>query len=245
MRQVRGLEGSHRIVALLEARHDYGSAAMDSIHRHDDGLLTAATGSVVLRWRVPPGARMRRSSGHALAVEFDVTQGSAHDLVLELSLEAFDAESRAAADLWQETESSWRSACAPLERRGASRDAMHACTVLTGLTTPAGGTVAAATTSLPERADTGRNYDYRYVRDRLLSDGPDLMPAYTTCGAAIPSEQSLGVLVAILTRGRRSVLANSLATAAAIWLGELVALPRSGATPPLCTWPRARYRRGA
>jgi GH15 family glucan-1,4-alpha-glucosidase len=35
--------------------------------------------------------------------------------------------------------------------------------VLAGLTSGGGGMVAAATTSLPERAAEGRNYDYRYV----------------------------------------------------------------------------------
>ncbi|MEU0217373.1 glycoside hydrolase family 15 protein [Streptomyces sp. NPDC006265] len=36
---------------------------------------------------------------------------------------------------------------------------------------PAGGMVAAATTSLPERADTGSDYDYRYawVRDQCYA----------------------------------------------------------------------------
>ena len=39
----------------------------------------------------------------------------------------------------------------------------HAYAVLAGLTSAGGGMVAAATTSLPERARQGRNYDYRYV----------------------------------------------------------------------------------
>jgi GH15 family glucan-1,4-alpha-glucosidase len=79
--------------------------------------------------------------------------------------------------------------------------------------------VASATMSLPERAEQGRNYDYRYVwiRDqcftgeavaaagaypllddavrfvaaRLLDDGPNLMPAYTTSGGRIPDQRSL------------------------------------------------------
>jgi GH15 family glucan-1,4-alpha-glucosidase len=81
--------------------------------------------------------------------------------------------------------------------------------------------VAAATTSLPERAQTGRNYDYRFVwiRDqcyagqgagaagdsRLVSDaarfvtarrldhGPGLAPAYTARGGRVPDQHSLGL----------------------------------------------------
>ena len=79
--------------------------------------------------------------------------------------------------------------------------------------------VAACTMSLPERADEGANYDYRYVwiRDqcfaglavaadgphpllesaadfvsaRLLEDGASLMPAYTTAGETVPGERRL------------------------------------------------------
>jgi GH15 family glucan-1,4-alpha-glucosidase len=79
--------------------------------------------------------------------------------------------------------------------------------------------VAAATTSLPERARQGRNYDYRYVwirdqcyagqavakagpyplmdeavtfvTERLLADGPQLKPAYTTTGGEVPDQRQL------------------------------------------------------
>jgi GH15 family glucan-1,4-alpha-glucosidase len=98
---------------------------------------------------------------------------------------------------------------------------VQAWAVLRGLTSAGGGMVAAATMSLPERADTGRNYDYRYawIRDqayagiaaasagvpdlldtaaefvtaRLLEDGPGLKPAYTAGGGQIPGEQSLNL----------------------------------------------------
>src|SRR3984885_3908997 len=82
-----------------------------------------------------------------------------------------------------------------------------------------GPMVPAATTSLPERLEGGRNYDYRYawirdqcyaglaiaahgphpqlagtvrfVTERLLADGPDLMPGYTVSGGPIPEERQL------------------------------------------------------
>ena len=91
--------------------------------------------------------------------------------------------------------------------------------VLVGLTSTSGGMVAAATTSLPERARQGRNYDYRYawirdqtfaglaaaahhhdglldsavgfVADRLLADGPQLKPAYTVDGRPVPDQRPI------------------------------------------------------
>jgi GH15 family glucan-1,4-alpha-glucosidase len=103
----------------------------------------------------------------------------------------------------------------------AVRDVRHSYAVMSGLTSESGAMVAAATTSLPERADRARNYDYRYawVRDqayagegvaaagpyplldqavrfvagRLLDDGPDLMPAYTVAGEPVPTERSISL----------------------------------------------------
>ena len=93
--------------------------------------------------------------------------------------------------------------------------------MLRGLTGRSGGMVAAATTSLPERAGTGRNYDYRYVwirdqsyagqavaaagphpllddavrfvTDRVLADGDRLTPAYTSSGGRVPDQRRLGL----------------------------------------------------
>jgi GH15 family glucan-1,4-alpha-glucosidase len=108
---------------------------------------------------------------------------------------------------WSATEAQWRQRVPKLGEAVAQRDARHAHAVLTGLTSGGGGMVAATTMSLPERAPEGRNYDYRYVwirdqcydgsavakagchpllddavrfvRERLLDDGPQLKPAYT------------------------------------------------------------------
>ena len=101
----------------------------------------------------------------------------------------------------------------------AQGDVDHSLAVLHGLTSSTGGMVAAATTSIPERSDAGRNYDYRYawIRDqcyagqaasaagdpallmtcadfvtaRLLDSGPELKPAYTIDGGTVPDESRL------------------------------------------------------
>jgi GH15 family glucan-1,4-alpha-glucosidase len=91
--------------------------------------------------------------------------------------------------------------------------------VRAGCPRPGGGWGAAATTSLPERAREGRNYDYRYVwirdqcytgqavanagpyplmddavrfvSERLLADGAQLKPAYATAGDGVPDQRQL------------------------------------------------------
>jgi alpha,alpha-trehalase len=103
----------------------------------------------------------------------------------------------------------------------AARDAWHAYAVMRGLTSGRDGMVAAATTSLPERAEAGRNYDYRYawIRDqcyagqaaaaagghqlldqavrfvtaRLHEHGPGLAPAYTASGGPVPDQRQLSL----------------------------------------------------
>ena len=104
-----------------------------------------------------------------------------------------------------------------MDRSVAPRDAQQAYAVMCGLTSHGGGMVAAATTSLPENIGGERDYDYRYtwIRDqcfagladaaaestvlmqpaldfvtaRLLEDGPNLKPVYTSYGEAMPDEE--------------------------------------------------------
>jgi len=80
----------------------------------------------------------------------------------------------------------------PLENTVAPADTRHSYAVLRGLTTSGGGMVAAATTSLPERADAGRNYDYRYfwIHDQCYTGqviaAAGAHPCWTTRPASCP-----------------------------------------------------------
>ncbi len=122
-------------------------------------------------------------------------------------------------DLWAATEREWRRAVPDCSALAAPRDARHAYAVLRGLTSSAGGMVAAVTTSLPERANTGRSYDYRFAwlrdqcyaglavaahgphelldsavaftADRIPADGDAVRPAYTVTGEPMPREHAL------------------------------------------------------
>ncbi len=145
-------------------------------------------------------------------------EGEHRDLVLILDANEAPEEVEPGR-AWTATESEWGGRVPKLDRTIARRDARHSYAVLSGLTTAGGGMVAAATTSLPERARSGRNYDYRYVwiRDqcyagqavaragphrlmddavrfvgeRLLADGANLSPAYTSRGGEVPAERQL------------------------------------------------------
>jgi GH15 family glucan-1,4-alpha-glucosidase len=152
-------------------------------------------------------------------MHLDLAEGDVHDLVLVLDAARDPAPPPHPGRAWSETEAGWAERVPPLEEAAATREARHAVAVIRGLTSATGAMVAAATTSLPERAREGRNYDYRYawVRDqcyagqaaaaagidgilddavrtvsaRLLEHGPGLRPAYTVEGGPVPGERRL------------------------------------------------------
>jgi len=167
-------------------------------------------------------ARVRRARGASvLAMNLTVPAGQSRDLVLEVSTEPLRDPPADPDELWRATEDRWADAVPPLDDVVAPRDARQAQVVLRGLTSSRGGMVAAATTSLPERAEEGRNYDYRYawIRDqvyagraaaaagafgllddavafisaRLHEDGPKLVPAYTAGGGRVPDQRDLNL----------------------------------------------------
>ena len=222
LRRIVAVQGDAKVRVVLDPRGDYGRQTAKEIRRQDDGTWTARVGEAHLRWGGAPNARPRRHGalGTTLELTLEVSAGAHHDLVLVLDQDG-EAALPDVDHAWQGTEAAWHERIPELENTVAPRDGRHAYAVLAGLTSNGGGMVAAATTSLPERADEGRNYDYRYVwiRDqcyagqaaaraggaplmddavrfvsgRLLEHGPDLKPAYTTTGGRVPDQRRLNL----------------------------------------------------
>lgn len=204
--------------AVLEPAADFGSEPLRDLRRDGHGVWHGRAGTLWLRWSGAVGGA-RAVDGHRLELDLAVRPGAEADLVLEVCDRPLDGEPPDPGRAWKATQAAWRDAVPDLRDVLAPRDAEHAYAVMRGLTGSAGGMVAAATTSLPERAEEGRNYDYRYVwiRDqcyagqavaaagpypllddavrfvtaRLADDGARLRPAYTAGGGTVPGQRRL------------------------------------------------------
>jgi alpha,alpha-trehalase len=220
VRQVIAVDGRARVTVRLDPRAEFGRRSLRSL-RHGRGWWTGRVGDRYLRWSGDvSGARAEPAGrGSQLRLDLTVPAGTSLDLLLELSDRPLDREPPRAAAVWEATQAAWEEEVPRLDGVTATRDARHAYAVLRGLTSSSGGMVAAATTSLPERAEQGRNYDYRYawirdqcyaghavaaagayplldravgfVADRLHEDGSALAPAYTASGGRVPDQRRL------------------------------------------------------
>ncbi|MCV7378957.1 glycoside hydrolase [Mycobacterium alsense] len=216
LRRIRALDGPARVRVALDLRADFGADDMRDLS-HTDAIWTGRSGPLRFRW-AGAGAARRCDDGSLQGV-VDVAPGTQHDLVLELSDRDLGRHPAGADDAWADTERAWARAVPEFSGTLADVDVGTAYAVLRGLTSGGGGMVAAATMSLPERAEQGRNYDYRYcwirdqcytgqaiasagahpllddtvrfVTERVLADGPELRPAYTVTGTALPEEREL------------------------------------------------------
>jgi GH15 family glucan-1,4-alpha-glucosidase len=214
LRRIEALSNAAHVRIVLDPRPGFGAHAVDW-RNVGPGVWEGAAGGLRFRWSGAP-ERVRHDAG-VVTADISLSEGGRHTLILEASTEALgplpDGDM-----LWRETEASWREG-AQLAPSLGTADVRRSSAVLRGMTSADGGMVAAATMSLPERSDAGRNYDYRYawIRDqcysgvaaaaaeawplldaavgfvaaRLLDDGPELKPAYTVSGGRVPDERSL------------------------------------------------------
>ncbi|WP_305036054.1 glycoside hydrolase family 15 protein [Micromonospora sp. HM5-17] len=216
LRQVHAVDHDAELAVRLEPAAGFGQARLHELRRDGESWLARSGG---LYLRCTGGQLLGPDDSTALTGRLVVPAGRRHDLVLEVSVDPIPEPPPDPETTWRSTERTWRSGVLPLPDCVARRDARFAHAVLRGLTRPGGGTVAAVTTSLPERARSGRNYDYRYawirdqcytglaaaaagaddlldsavefVRARLVTDGPALTPAYTAAGHPVPDERAL------------------------------------------------------
>jgi alpha,alpha-trehalase len=216
LRRVLAIDGDTQVRVFFDPRAGFGRHRPSQVSRRN-GVWTARCGPLFLRWSGIPATARRRGAGlHAMIT---VPAGGHHDLVLEISDRPLAGAPADPGLAWRATETAWEQAVPRLPGAIADRDACHAYAVMRGLTSSGGGMAAAATMSLPERAQEGRNYDYRYawirdqciagqavaaagpyplldsavgfVTERILADGPQLKPAYAVGGGPVPEEREL------------------------------------------------------
>jgi hypothetical protein len=223
LRRIMAFDCPAKVTVTLELGAGFGRAGLRDASCDERGVWSGRAGGLYVRWS-GAGRAVRASGGPRgviLAGRLTVPRGGHHDLVLEISDAPPDGGLGEPGERWRASEAAWAGALPPVHNVLAARDATHACAVLTGMTSPDGGMVAAATTSLPERAEAGRNYDYRYawirdqcytgqaaaaagaiplldsavrfVSERLHDDGPALAPAYTVSGGRVPDQRRLNL----------------------------------------------------
>jgi GH15 family glucan-1,4-alpha-glucosidase len=221
LRRILARRGPARVRVVLDLRGEFGEQQPTRLHREDDGRWTGRIGETRMTWLGGADAERRPdgAGGRPLVMTVELEEGASHDLVLVLDASGEDRPPPDPGHAWSGTEAGWSERVPEFECSTAERDARHSYAVLSGLTSRGGGMVAAATMSLPERARQGRNYDYRYVwirdqcfagqaiarsgpyplmddavrfvSERLLADGAQMVPAYTVDGGPVPDQRTL------------------------------------------------------
>ncbi|MGH9079735.1 MAG: trehalase-like domain-containing protein, partial [Acidimicrobiales bacterium] len=129
LRRIIATEAAARVRVTLDARASFGRHPMRDV-THQDGVFTARTGPLYLRWSGAAGAR--GSNNGALVLDLELDPGSHLDLVLEVSERPLPHEEIEPDVAWRSTEDAWSDAMPPMDDTLAPRDARHAYAVLRG-----------------------------------------------------------------------------------------------------------------
>ena len=188
-----------------------------------DDVFAARDGDLTVRLRVPASAEVARSRAAGITLAVRLKPGEHHDLVAEFARGGeLDEDPPDPEACWRATRAAWLESVPDCKGVLAGPDVARSLAVLRGMTDDHGGTVAAATTSLPERDDGDKDYDYRFcwirdtcyvgragasvdgaevvlddavrwVGERLRRDGSKLTPAYLGDGSPIFAPERLNV----------------------------------------------------
>ena len=169
VRIVEGVRGKVALRMELIIRFDYGDV-VPWVRKCGDGLeAIAGPNALVLRTPIET-----RGEDLTTVAEFELAKGERVPFVLTW-YQSHENPPRAIhpEHALRETEKYWRDWAGCCEYRGKWNDAVvRSLVTLKGLTyAPTGGIVAAATTSLPEKIGSVRNWDYRYcwLRDATFT----------------------------------------------------------------------------
>jgi GH15 family glucan-1,4-alpha-glucosidase len=184
VRLVQGIRGRVKMRMKLVIRFDYGSA-VPWVRRVDDHWEAVAGPDALALWSDV------ETHGEDLTTvaEFEVSEGETVSFVLlwHPSHEPVKKRIDPRREL-EETERWWREWSARARCQGEWDDAMRRSLItLKALTyAPTGGIIAAATTSLPERLGSTRNWDYRlcWLRDATFTLYSLMLAGYTEEAAA-------------------------------------------------------------
>ena len=168
LRRIEATLNVAHVQVALDVRAEFGARAM-TVARSQDGHWHGHSGDLNYRWT--GATEHAQLQDGRLVLDLVVPAGESRDLVLEISKTALPRQLPDPDQLWDRTERAWRHGVPDLSTSVATGESRHSYAVLRGLTGSTGAMVAAATTSLPERADQGRNYDYRYawIRDQCYA----------------------------------------------------------------------------
>ena len=188
LRRIEPLHGSPRIRVHLDPASNYGAEACDFTHGSNHIRYRCAD----VNCRLTTNASLTHiidQSTFVLDHELHLIFGP-DETIPEACSDAFYSHYRATRDYWQRFS---RSLSIPFEWQDAVIRAAITLKLCTFEDT--GAVVAALTTSLPEAADSGRNWDYRFC---WLRDSYFVVQALNRLGATTTMQRYLGYIMNIV-----------------------------------------------